>query len=119
MKNIENLERIKLARETTDITIMSELSHCSDIEVRYQLARNPFLDRKTFELLSKDPDSSVRYSICFNPSVPEDIVDCLYEDDCWIVKYAALSHMISTRNLVTSEKAKVMEELRTLILANQ
>lgn len=119
MENIETLERINLAKETRDISIMSELSHCSDVEVRYNLARNPFLDCKTFELLAKDSDSSVRYSLGFNSSIPENVVDLLYEDDCWIVKYAALCHIISNRNLVTSEKAEKMEELRTLILANQ
>lgn len=119
MKNVENLDRIAIARETKDANIMSELSNCSDIEVRYNLARNPFLNRETFEVLSKDSDSSVRYSLGFNSSTPEDIIDFLYEDNCWIVKYAALCHMISNRNLVTSEKAGKMEELRTLILANQ
>lgn len=118
MKKVEKPERIILARETKDANIMSELANCSDIEVRYNLARNPFLNRKTFEALSKDSDPSVRYSLGFNFSTPEDIIDLLYEDNCWIVKYAALSNIIANRKLVTSEKAEKIEELRTLALAN-
>lgn len=119
MRNIDSVEQANLAETTTDPDIIFNLARSSDVEVRYQLARNPSLDNATFELLSKDSDSSVRYSLGFNPSLPRDIVDCLYNDDCWIVKYAALCHTISHFDLVTSEKAEKMEELRTLILANQ
>lgn len=119
MRNIDSVEQANLAKATTNPDIIFELLHSPDVNVRYNLARNPSLDYETFELLSKDSDSSVRYSLGFNPSLPRDIVDCLYNDNCWIVKYAALCHIISHFDLVTSEKAEKMEELRTLILANQ
>ena len=119
MKSITDIAQlIEMAQKSSNQTMLFELANNPNKDVRYQVARNVNINHATFELLMKDPDNSVRYSLCHNKSAPKTVIATLYKDDNWIVKYAAISHMLTFYTLVTSEKARLSDELMTLIIAN-
>ena len=119
MKSTTDIKRlIETAKESSSHTTLLELANHPNKDVRYEVARNVHIDSQTFELLMNDPDNSVKYSLCHIPSAPKTVIDTLYKDDSWIVKYAAISHMLAFDTLVTSEKARLSDELMRLILEN-
>lgn len=86
-------EKINLAKnKNTSPEILEKLAEDGDVNVRYEVTRNPKAPVNILIKLAEDKDKLVIYAVAENPNTPAEVLKKLAEDRDWFIRWEVASN---------------------------